>query len=253
MAARNRRKKQPDGSFKGFVFSTLSFLVICAALVLGMSVFFRVSSIEVVGADRYTQEEIVAASGVEEGDNLIFLNREAVAGRVYAKLIYIGEVKVSRKLPSTVVIDVSESGSLAVVETDAGLWLVDRNCRLLESCKAQDIEGYIKVMGFVAVKPQAGESLSTAEEDKSKAAFLRGILTALAAQGITADVDTINLSNPLGAEFGYLDGRFTVRLGADEKLDYKIALLTEVVQQLNGQDTGVIDLTQDKKAQFSPF
>lgn len=253
MAAQNKRKKQRDGSLKGFVFSTLSFLVICAALVLGMSVFFRVSSIEVVGADRYTQEEILAASGVEEGDNLIFLNREAVAARVYAELIYIGEVKVSRKLPSTVVIDVLESGSLAVVQTDSGLWLIDRNCRLLEPCKTQNAEDYIKVMGLAAVKPKAGESLSTAEEDKSRAAFLRGILTALSVRGMTADVDAIDLSNPLGAEFNYLDGRFKVRLGTNEKLDYKIALLAEVVQQLSGQDTGVIDLAQDKKAQFSPF
>ncbi len=235
------------------MFSTLSFLVICAALVLGMSVFFRVSSIEVVGADRYTQEEIVAASGVEEGDNLIFLNREAVAARVYAKLIYIGEVKVSRKLPSRVVIDVSESGSLAVIQTDSGLWLIDRNCRLLEPCKTQDTESYIKVMGLTAVMPKAGEILSTAEEDKPRAAFLREILTALAARGMVVDVDAIDLSNPVGAEFNYLDGRFKVRLGADEKLDYKIALLAEVMQQLSGQDSGVIDLTQDKKAQFSPF
>lgn len=40
-AAQNKKKK-PDGrELRGFVFSTLSFLVICRALVLGMSVFFR--------------------------------------------------------------------------------------------------------------------------------------------------------------------------------------------------------------------
>lgn len=51
------------------------------------------SSIEVVGANRYTQEEIVAASGVGEGDNLIFSVVEPWPARVYAKLIYIGRLK----------------------------------------------------------------------------------------------------------------------------------------------------------------
>ena len=48
---------------------------IVAAVVLSMVIFFRVRSIEVVGSSYYTPEEIVAAAGVAEGDNLLTVSR----------------------------------------------------------------------------------------------------------------------------------------------------------------------------------
>ncbi len=248
-----QKKKQKNSGARSFVFSSVSFIVICAALVFGMSVFFRVSNIEVVGAGRYTKQEIVAASGLKDGDNLMFINREASAKRIYTALIYIGDVKVSRKLPNTVVIKVSESGAAAVIETDSGLWLIDQNCRLLEECATQDAESHIKIKGVAAVKPKKGDTVSVADEDKPKLEFLKGILAGMSVNKIIPNVGSVDLSNIRNAEFDYMDKRFTVKLGADENLDYKFDLLLNVIQKLDSDDTGTIDLSQDKKAQFSPF
>ena len=253
MTTKRKRKKQKSGGARGFVFSSVSFIVICAALVFGMSVFFRVSNIEVTGADRYTQEEIVEASDIKDGDNLMLVNRSSVAERIYSKLIYIGEVNVRRKLPNTIVIEITESDSIAVVESESGLWLIDNNCRLLEECATQDAETYIKVKGFSAVKPEQGKLIAVPEEDKPKVKFLSGILTAISAKNMTGDVNSLDVSNLLNAEFDYLEGRFTVKLGSNENLDYKFELLLGVISKLDAKDTGVIDLSQDKKAQFSPF
>lgn len=253
MSTKRKRKKQKSGGARGFVFSSVSFIVICAALVFGMSVFFRVSNIEVTGADRYTQEEIVEASDIKDGDNLMLVNRSSVAERIYSKLIYIGEVNVRRKLPNTIVIEITESDSIAVVESESGLWLIDNNCRLLEECATQDAETYIKVKGFSAVKPEQGKLIAVPEEDKPKVKFLSGILTAISAKNMTGDVNSLDVSNLLNAEFDYLEGRFTVKLGSNENLDYKFELLLGVISKLDAKDTGVIDLSQDKKAQFSPF
>ena len=253
MTTKRKRKKQKSGGARGFIFSSVSFIVICAALVFGMSVFFRVSNIEVTGADRYTQEEIVEASDIKDGDNLMLVNRSSVAERIYSKLIYIGEVNVRRKLPNTIVIEITESDSIAVVESESGLWLIDNNCRLLEECATQDAETYIKVKGFSAVKPEQGKLIAVPEEDKPKVKFLSGILTAISAKNMTGDVNSLDVSNLLNAEFDYLEGRYTVKLGRDENLDYKFELLLGVISKLDAKDTGVIDLSQDKKAQFSPF
>ncbi|MFB0919848.1 MAG: FtsQ-type POTRA domain-containing protein [Oscillospiraceae bacterium] len=252
MAVAQKKKKKNSGT-RSFVFSSVSFIVICAALVFGMSVFFRVSNIEVVGAGRYTKQEIVAASGLKDGDNLMFINREAAAKKVYSALIYIGDVKVSRKLPNKVVITVSESGAAAVIETDSGLWLIDQNCRLLEECATQDAESHIKVKGVAAVKPKKGDTVTVADEDKPKLAFLKGILAGMSASSIIPNVGSVDLSNVRNAEFDYMDKRFTVKLGTNENLDYKFELLLNVIQKLDSDDTGTIDLSQNKKAQFSPF
>ena len=188
MTTQRKRKKQKNNGVRGFVFSSVSFIVICAALVFGMSVFFRVSNIEVTGAGHYTQEEIIGASGIKNGDNLMFVNRSGVARKICSKLIYIGEVNVKRKLPNTVIIEVSESGSVAVIQSESGLWLIDRKCKLLEECSTQDAESYIKVKGLSAVKPQKGNVITVAEEDKPKAKYLGGILTAMSDRSMIPDV-----------------------------------------------------------------
>ena len=46
---RARRPRRPSGGRGRSLLQPLIFLLICAALVLGMSVFFRVAKIEVVG------------------------------------------------------------------------------------------------------------------------------------------------------------------------------------------------------------
>ena len=58
---RARRPRRPSGGRGRSLLQPLIFLLICAALVLGMSVFFRVSKIEVVGNSIYTAEEVVEA------------------------------------------------------------------------------------------------------------------------------------------------------------------------------------------------
>lgn len=253
MSTRQKRDKEKNNGVRGFVFTSVSFIVICAALVLGMSVFFRVSNIEVVGADRYTKDEIVSASGIKDGDNLVFINRTAISERLYAKLMYIGDITIKRKLPNTVVIDISESGPIAVLESDSGLWLVDRNCRLAEQCQTQDAENYIKIIGLSGVNAKKGEIVSVEDEDKPKKDFVIAILSALTDKNMTGDVSSIDVSNVSNAELEYLDGRFVVKLGLNEKIEYKIGLLLGTVEKLDAKDTGSIDLAQDKKAQFSPF
>lgn len=251
MSTKQKKKKQQSRGGGGFFFSTLSFIVICAALVFGMSVFFRVSNIEVIGADNYTSSEIIEASGVKNGDNLMFVNRDAVAEKIYKRLIYIGEVKVSRKLPNTIVIDINESSTFAVVETESGLWMIDKNCRLLEECSPQEAETYLKVSGVSGVKPQKGNVILVSDEDKLKVQFLKDILTSLTNHKMTADVKSIDVSNVVNAEFEYL-GRFKVKFGKDENVDYKMEMLLGVVEKLDSDDKGIIDLSQSKKAQFSP-
>ena len=50
------------------LYGPAAFLALCLAIVFAMSIFFRVSRIEVRGNAYYTADEIVLASGVEEGD-----------------------------------------------------------------------------------------------------------------------------------------------------------------------------------------
>ena len=66
-ARRKRRGRRRRGRF-GILYKVLSFFLILAAIVTGCIVFFRVNEIVVVGETRYSETEIIAATGVELGE-----------------------------------------------------------------------------------------------------------------------------------------------------------------------------------------
>lgn len=114
-SSRSRKRRRNRGRF-GLLFKVLCLLALVVALTAGATVFFRVEQVVVTGNSRYTQEEIVEVTGIQQGDNLYGWNKFAIAQRLRETLPYIGEVSIRRALPSTVIITVVEWDAVARVE-----------------------------------------------------------------------------------------------------------------------------------------
>ena len=241
---RRKKKRNP-------LYGPLSFIVICAAMIFGMSVFFRVSTIEVVGINRYTEQEVIEASGLEEGDNLFFINRFAATSKVFAKLPYIEVATINRKLPSKLIIEVTESKAVAyLTDSSGGIWVVDRNCKLLEQTDTTGVSGLIRVDGVSLIEPASGEQIN-AEDGLPKVAYLKQILWQIQGRRMQSEVTRIDMSNIGSPTFDYA-GRFTIRLGPDEIVEDKFDRMVNVVNRLEPGDTGTIDLSIEKQANFTP-
>ena len=183
MPRRNGTKKKHSA-----LFAPLSFLLICAALVFGMSVFFRVSGVEVEGNALYTPEEIVEASGIEKGDNLFFINQFSAISRIYAKLPYVEKAAINRSLPNKLSIVVTESKAIAYVATEQGTWAIDRSCKLLSKAEGEALHGLIRVEGLSAIASEAGQILAPGESETPKIAYLSAILTQIESLGMRESV-----------------------------------------------------------------
>ena len=131
---RARRNEEEGFSLRELTASVsgpIIFFLVIVSVIFVMSVFFRVSDIQVRGNTHYTDEEIIRAIDIEEGDNLFFFDRFAALSRVFAKLPYIDEVSVERSLPNRVIITVSESQALAYIVLGEENWTIDHNCKVL--------------------------------------------------------------------------------------------------------------------------
>ena len=113
-SSRSRTHRRNRGRF-GPLFKLLCVLGVVVALTGGATVFFRVETVEVTGNQRYTQEEIVEASGIQTGDNLYALNKVRIDRRIRTRLPYVGELSINRSLPSTIRIAVTEWEAVAQV------------------------------------------------------------------------------------------------------------------------------------------
>ena len=104
----------------------LTTAAVVVALLVGLTIFFKVQNVVVTGNGKYTAETVIAASGIETGENLLTFGKSRAAGRILAELPYVDQVQIGIKLPNTVNIDIVElEVSYAIRSTEGGWWLMD--------------------------------------------------------------------------------------------------------------------------------
>lgn len=249
---RRSRRTEPRPAHRRSGFSgPLMFAVVIVAVIFLMSVFFRISDIEVKGNVHYTPEEIIRACAIEEGDNLFFFDRIAAITRALSKLPYIEDVAVERSLPNKVVITVEESTALAYLELGEEQWTMDHRCKILGKAAEGETENLIAIVGIRPGTLMIGEQMQTEDLDRELVEYLAEILDQIEARGLTSGVRSINFANPHSPELDYW-GKYTVVLGEDEQIEHKFGMFVAVLDKLKAGDVGVLDISDGVSAHFSP-
>ena len=221
---RSYHRKRRQGRFS-FLYKILIFVAICGAIAVALALFFKVDTITVTGNSRYTANQIIEASGIETGDNMFFLNKYHASERITAALPYVETVRISRQLPDTLVVTVTECTAPAAVSQDGKLWLLSGDGKIVDA-KTGDGKQYAVVEGLT-------------------------LLGLLRDKDMLGDVQTIDLSDTASVVMRYLD-RFDVTFRWDADFDYKLDYLLAVVERLEVNEKGAIDMTQEGKASFIP-
>lgn len=249
--ARNNRYGAARKKKRNSLFAPVSFLLVALAILFGMGVFFRVQVIEVVGAETYTDEQIIEASGVAYGDNLFFINRISASSRIFSNLPFVKEASIERVLPNKLVVTVSESCAAAYADWNDQHWMMTASCKYLGTGDGATLSGLIRILNLEIVDPKAGEQVTVNVSDSIKLSYLETLLRAFEEADMIGDVDDLDLSNPANPTFRYL-GRFTVKMGPNENTDYKLRMLMSAVTQMDGSMTGSIDLSEGTAVRVSP-
>lgn len=251
MAARSSRNQYRRGRF-GFLYKVLSILLILAAVVGGCIVFFRVEEIRIEGSTVYSDEEIIAAAGVEQGDNLFLIRRVQIGRKIINQLPYIAEVNPRSVLPSTLVITVTECTAAGALKGEDGTWWVlDSSCKLLEQGGNELTKQYPTVTGLTALMPSEGAKLAVPAEESTKLDSLKELLTALNSREMLGQLQKVDLSGISEIHMTY-DGRFDVRMPMySDDVYLLVHTLQEVAAYLDDGQEGTIDLTGER-ARFIP-
>lgn len=242
---RNRRRQLQASPW----FGPVSFVLICISVVVAMSIFFRVSRVEVEGNEDYTDQQIVEATGIDTGDNLFFLNRIGAVSRMMARLPYIQQATISRVLPDKVVITVKESSAVATVQSETSSWMIDRDCKMMTAVTESEAMGLIPVKGVTALLPSVGDVIRVQEGDEAKVEYLGEILLEIEVRGLQSRISEVDISDASNPTLTF-DDRFIVKLGAKDDTIRKFGLFLSAADQLASGDMGVIDLSLDDKAHF---
>lgn len=259
MAERRARRRRRRSS--GTLYITVIVALMLLAVIFGLSVFFKVSRLDVKGVSMYTEEEVIAASGIEPGDSIFFVNQSAAAIRIKKALAYADEVRISRNLPDTVTISVTESYPIASVSSGGSRWIIDKNAKILEKADAESAADTIEIRGAEPIMPSVGSTVSLEDSGGVKLRYMKAVLSEILSSGIEKDVTWLDVSNISNIKFDYL-GRFTVELGKGDDLEDKFWTLKQLVakkeedeKDKKENEKGRIDLSKsslEDKAYFIP-
>lgn len=247
MARRHGRGRR--GRRFGVLYKLLTLVVVCAAAVLALTLFFKVESVEVTGNSRYSAQEIQDACGVSLGDNLYLLSKPDMVQRLHQQLPYIDEVRITRSLPNTLCVQVTEFTTVYAVEQEGTVWLLTSGGKIVETAAERGDTPLID--GCELLAPSLGGDVSFALELQNRQESLFALLTALESAELTGDVRAIHLGDPTVLSMDYTE-RFTVEMPYGADYPRLLRYLTLVIEELETNLTGVIDLTRDGEPHFRP-
>lgn len=251
-----------------FLLKLVSVVAVVAALVMCLSLFFRVEEVVVSGADKYTPWMVKEASGISDGDSLLSISDARVSGNIISALPYVKYARVGIKLPGTVYIDIEELDmTYAIQARDGSWWLIAADGRVVEQIETTAAAGYTRIFGVQADAPRTDQTVIAAEPVSTQADptvqteeggmplpttaqitgadRLQAVLTILAALedngiiGQIASIDVTNL-NDITMEYGQ---RLHVVLGTSENLAYKVTYMARAIAQIEEYQTGELDVS----------
>lgn len=219
------------------------FLIAAAIfLLLSTTVFFNVEHITVEGASNYTAEEIIEASGIRAGDNLVRTSTDKCAEQIESRLVYIEKAKVTRAFPNTMVINVEASVPAANFICDDYTLLISGGGKVLDKLQEQKAG----LLNFVGTDPMPelipGAQFQSEDEHKDNAVKK---LMEYFSENDSEHVTLVDVTDRSEISYTY-DGRITVRLGSINDIDYKMSFSEEIIRTKIGEKTeGILTILSD--------
>lgn len=251
MARRKRYNHKRRRGSLSFLYKLLAFVLICTAIALALTLFFRIRTIDVSGSQRYSAQEIIDAAEVQVGDNMFLMNKYRAAERIRAALPYIETVQFRRDMPDGLRIIVTECTDPAAIVQDGKAYLLCDTGTIVDDMAASAAKKRIQVKGLTLVEPVVGQPAQAAEGQELALTQLLALMQALDERGMGGDVTLIDMSDPAQLTLSYL-GRFNVYFPWDADYGYKLDYLLAVVEKLEANEKGVINMMQEGKARFIP-
>ena len=208
MARRKRYNHKRRRGSLSFLYKLLAFVLICTAIALALTLFFRIRTIDVSGSQRYSAQEIIDAAEVQVGDNMFLMNKYRAAERIRAALPYIETVQFRRDMPDGLRIIVTECTDPAAIVQDGKAYLLCDTGTIVDDVAASAAKKRIQVKGLTLVEPVVGQPAQAAEGQELALTQLLALMQALDERGMGGGTGTG--AAPVVAEIAREAGILTV-------------------------------------------
>lgn len=233
------KKRRKRSKAKGIIMAVCAVAVVLGVTVaLMLTVFFNVAVVKVVGSSIYTADEIIYASGIIQGDNLLRLPTETIEGRIEAALPYIKKADIIKSYPDTAGIKVTPAVESLIIKTNEGRFAADSDYKILRAL-TEDVDDLPVIRGIVSSEVTPGKILTF--DDKQQRDVLNDLIKICSEKGFS--VNYIDIESLINISF-VIDGRLYVKLGSYNDMSGKITHLAAMLETVDSNVNASISLTE---------
>ena len=244
-ARRARRLRKTRDALISFVLILAVFAAMCFAV---YRLLFVVSDVRGEGSSAYSSEDIVRASGVMEGDHLYSFRSSVASSLITHRLPQIKEVDVERKIPSTIVFNVTEEPCRYYADFYGEYRAISSSLRVMFSLSAEEAaERGLVLLKLPAVqKAVAGDraEFATLKND----GYIYDIAEAVASSPLSERIGIIDLRSKYDIKL-VCDNKYLMTLGDSENAETKLRIAASVLEDemFNSDNKARIDLSDLSK------
>ena len=209
--------------------------IIGIAVALMLTVFFNVDEVKVVGSSIYSEEQIIFASGIMNGDNLLRMSEDEIETRIEESLPYIKQATVNKSYPNKVGIEVAPAKERYVLEMTECKYVCDEDYKILRSSTTRP-EGVLRVKGIETETLEIGKILSFKDNQQ------RDVLTELL---------NICTDNNLDVTFVDIKEMVDIRFAVGDKIYVKLGSYTDLGGKLTHLKTMLLEVDKDAMVSIS--
>lgn len=233
----------------GRLFQILIFVLIVAVFAaVCVTKVFVIKNVEVVGTDRYTGDELLALIGASKDDSLYSVG-SGEAASLPSKLSFVRAARITRKLPQTLIVTLTEDEPSYYCELFGEYFLLSDNLRVLDRVydEADCGEGLIRLELPMVDKAVVGDII--AFDNESDLRYVLAYLSALESSPVYELVDAFDLRDKFDLAM-ICESKYLVELADGEELSTKLTTLAQVLSHEAMQDKGKarIDLSDPSRA-----
>lgn len=240
---RNEKKRTRRIVFYVALFLSISliFLGVCVA------VFLNVESVNVIGIEKYSPEQILEYVPIQIGDNIFSFDSDEIEEVLKKELPYVGSVEIERDLPTSVNVNVVEEKPFYAATLASETYLLSSDLKVLEKAKNVSAEqlGITELSLNNVRRCIVGQSLEFIDERTEVA--LNELYSSFENHYIEDKVKSVDVRSRFDIYINY-DGRFEVYLGNTENIEIKISFLVKIIEELKPTDKGRINLSNYREA-----
>ncbi|MHC6179409.1 cell division protein FtsQ/DivIB [Clostridium sp. JNZ X4-2] len=242
MILKRRKKRKIKRALIFMVFLLALFFILCLKMP-----YFNIQHIKVYGNKNVLSTDIINRSKINTGNNIFYINLKD-AGNSILSNPYIKDVVISRKLPTTININVKEREAVFYCENNNKYYVIDENGILLQKIDNINNMHLVKLDGIDYTKTDIGKAIDD-KKDERKIKAITALGNIIQNNKFPVELTSVDVGDSLDIK-AYFDNML-IKLGSEENMDKKMnkALNILLEEKLNGA-RGYIDVRFDGNPVF---